>query len=153
MGNNDRVISTPPEEIPGVEEHEDGEQIRINDPDIFDKYVRECGWDGAADWEKNTGVSFDEVKGKWFSFIGTPIGTRVYIEEGEVAPNRAEAVDAEALSKKLTETIMEEIRKRPGPEGTTAVVGVAVFLLIKAFDEKAAGFKKIIEGMLAADKD
>lgn len=59
------------ENTPGVETHKDGENVRISDPAVFDAYVRAAGWDGGtAEWEKDTGVSFDEVKGKWFPRLG-----------------------------------------------------------------------------------
>jgi hypothetical protein len=68
-------VSDNPESIPGVEQHSDGEQVRISDPAVFDTYVKACGWSGGtAEWEKDTGVAFEEVKGKWFCFSGGPSG-------------------------------------------------------------------------------
>jgi hypothetical protein len=70
-----------PEDIPGVE-HDDEGNVLINDPKVFDKYIAACGWEGGRKaWEEDTKVKFKEIKGKWFTFMGGPEGTRVFTKD------------------------------------------------------------------------
>ena len=53
---------------------EDGdEQVRCNTPKQFHAYCVGGCWNGAYGFEQSTGVSFEELEGKWFSCVGNRI--------------------------------------------------------------------------------
>ncbi len=58
--------------------------VRCDTLDILNTYVREgCGFSGAQEFVEVMGISYEEVIGKWFSFVDDSI--MIYNDDGSVA--------------------------------------------------------------------
>jgi hypothetical protein len=67
------------ENIPGVEIDDTGEYIRIADPEVFEKWIKDGDWDDELDFLYDTGCRIDDLLNKWF----TVVHGRVYLKDDE----------------------------------------------------------------------
>lgn len=82
----DILLQLGDEYVPGLRYALMGDEdvVRCDTMDILTTYVREgCGFSGASEFVEVMGVTYEEVIGKWFSFMGDSI--MIYNDDGSVA--------------------------------------------------------------------
>ena len=65
-------------------EHNDDPYNRCNTEAQFASWVTDCGWKDAAEFESDTGVTFEELRGVWFNVTHNRVFTLVAQERSRI---------------------------------------------------------------------
>jgi hypothetical protein len=67
------------ENIPGVEIDDTGEYIRITDPEVFEKWIKDGDWNDEKGFIESTGFTIQDLLNEWF----TVVHNQVYLKDDE----------------------------------------------------------------------